>query len=438
MADITNVIGTQMENVRPKLQPLIEMTTGVGAFIKRNSEAHKVSMWSQTLDGGQTLAAFRMPLQRWEGGDYATFDYDNGDLGSGSMMNAVFLSMGTFHTRVAVTMSALAIKSTASSEQAIINAWKYQLKTAIKTYQVYYDTDIHQDGTGVLATGNGTGTSSSTNPTYNLEANFGAQRLRKNQLVEVFSADLTTSKGQLRVASFDQQAKTVTLTGTVTGAGFVNTDKIAYPGMTATLAVGSWRNGLYTFNNSATSGYTLGLNRATVTELVCPTVAAGSNPLTPAMGLLLNDIQIQLRDPEALAGQRGISHMAQRAAWYLQGLAISEWKRGSRDSMIDLIPKEIGQDTTFTYCGVDYMVSKKQDRSRLDVIVPKTWCRALFHEADFFTSPDGSQRFFVNRSSSTANPKAGFTFYIVGSDNLANTDSQCSGTISGLSLPAGY
>src|SRR5581483_9093997 len=139
------------------------------------------------------------------------------------------------------------------------------------------------------------------NPTYNLEPNFGPQRLRYNQPVDVYSNDQTTSRGTgLRVTSYDLVNKTVTLNGSVSGQ--TNLDKIAFKGMSATLSVGSWKNGLYMFNNTATSGTTLGVNRATVVEIVTPNVAAGTTALAPAHGLLLNDQIIQRRDEDALAG----------------------------------------------------------------------------------------------------------------------------------------
>lgn len=437
MADISRVVALQNEKIRPKLQELIEMTTGVGQFIKRASEDHIVSRWSQTLQSTQTLNALRLPLLLSEGGNYAKADLDDADLPTGTNLNTAFLSLGSFDTAYAVKMSFLAMKSTDKSEKAIVNAWTYQTKKSIKGYQTYWDTDMHQDGTGVLATGNGTGSPSNTNPTYNLEASFGPQRLRKGQTVEVFSADLTTSKGQLTVASLDIKNKTVTLTGTVTGAGAINTDAIAYPGMSATLAVGSWRAGIYTYINTAASGYTLGLNRATVTDLISPYYDAGGAKLTSVFGLIVKDIQTSYRDPDALQGRVGFTHMAQRRAWYELGISLSEWKRGSSDKMIDVMPDGTDQEDGFVYCGIPFRVSKKWDRSRMDTFVPKNWVRAVMLEADFFSDPSGSQKYFVSRNSS-GGAKTAFNYWLVGSDNVANVDPQTTSVISSLEIPSGH
>jgi hypothetical protein len=437
-----DVVGGQFEKVRPKLQEWYETTTLVSGLIRKASESHKISAWTQTLNGGSTLSAFRVPLMRYVGGDYGTFSYDEGDLGGGSSMRVDFMTIGYFPAEYAVEISSLAKEATASSEQAVVDVFKYHLKKSMKEMQHYEDTGYHQDGTGVIATANGTGAPGTSSPmTYNLEPNFGPQRLRYNQPVDVFSNDLTTQRnsgGPARVSSYDLVGKTVTLTfpGSVTMSGNANTDKLAFRGMSPTVSTGSWKLGLYTFNNSATSGTTLGLNRATVPEIVTPNVAAGSTALVPAHGLLLNDQIIQRRDEEALAGMVGIAHQSQRAAVYFTGIAISEWHRGGSDKMIDIVPADIKQSTTFTWTGIKHYVSKKQDRSRIDWIIPKNWGRAMLHDLKFHEVE--GRRIFELRSASTGFPKAGMTFYLIQSENVYNCDPGAGGMITGLSLPSGY
>ena len=441
-----DVIGGQFEKVRPKLQEWYETTTLVSGLIRKASESHKISTFAAaagiTGSGDGNLSAFRVPIMRYVGGDYGTFSYDEGDLGGGSSMKLDYMSIGYFPAEYAVEISSLAKEATASSEQAVVDVFKYHLKKSMKEMQGFEDTGYHQDGTGVLATGNGTGTPGTSSPmTYNLEPNFGPQRLRYNQPVDIFSNDLTTARnsgGPCRVASYDLVGKTVSLTfpGAVTLSGTANTDKICFRGMAATVSVGSWKNGMYTFNNSATSGTTLGLNRATVVEIVTPNVAAGTTPLVPAHGLLLNDQIIQRRDEEAVAGMVGILHQSQRAAIYFTGIAISEWHRGPSDKMIDIVPTDIKQSTQVTWTGIKHYVSKKQDRSRIDWIIPKNWGRAMLHDLKFHEVE--GRRIFELRSATTGFPKAGMTFYLIQTENVYNVDPGASGMITSLSLPSGY
>lgn len=432
-----DVVAAQKEVIRPKLQELIETTTGVGALFKRASESFKVSTWTQALSGGQTLGGFRVPLKQWNGGDWGVVDYNEGDLGSGSSMKLVFMTGSVLTRRLAVELSSLEMEATATNEQAVANVFKEQMKASIKEVQAYFDTDCHGSGNGVLATGNGTGTSGNTNPTYNLEANFGTQRLRYNQPVDVYDTTLATKKGTLRVATLDPVAKTVGLTGTVTGAGFVNTDALAVTGMSPTLATGSYASGIYTFQNSAKSGFTLNLDRSVVVEIVTPNVAAANQPLNPNFGLLLKDQITQRRDQEAMSNFRGIAHMSQRAAWYNVGIGISEWQRGTKDKMIDVMPSETDYNTTFEMTGVTHIISKKQDRSRIDWVKPATWCRILLFEPKWHESPEG-KRFFEVRSSTTGNVVAGWQEFFIVSENIISADCGLGGFVSGLQIPSGY
>lgn len=432
-----DVVGMQKEVVRPKLQELFETTTGVGALFKRAGESFKVSTWTQALSGGLTLGAFRAPLMQFVGGDWRYISYDEGDMGSGSGLKVTFFTGSVLIRALAIELSSLAMEATATNEQAVANVFREQMKRTIKETQAYYDTECHTSGNGVLATGSGTGSpNATTNPTYNLEPNFGPQRLRYNQPVDVYSNNLATKRGSgLRVTTMDPVGKTVGLTGT--GTGFANDDQLAVAGLSPTLATGSASNGMYTFQSSATSGFTLNVNRATVVEIVTPNVSAGSQALSPNYGLLLKDQIIQRRDQEAMSNFRGIAHMSQRAAWYQTGINISEWHRSTSDKMIDIVPKDTDYNTTFEMTGVTHIISKKQDRSRIDWIKPANWGRILVFEPKWHESPDG-KRFFEVRSQSTGNVVSGWLEFMIVGENLLNFDPGCGGFISSLQLPSGY
>lgn len=428
-----DVIGAQMERVRPKLQSWYETSNKIAALVKKAAESHRVSAWSQVLSGGSTLAGFRVPVQIYRGGDFGTFSYDEGDLGSGSMMKVQFMSLGYYPVKLAYEISALAAEATATSEQAVVNVFRTQLADAMKELQAYDDISFHNDGTGVLATGDGV-TAPTGSTTYTLEPNFGAQRLRYNQPVDVYDTTLATLKqAALRVNAINWTAKTVTLGGAVTG-GAVNTDVIAVNGMAPTLTVGSFKNGLYTFNNSATSGTTFGINRATYSEIVTPFINA-AGPLVPAHGLALKDQLIQRRDEDVMRGMVGVIHMSQRAAIYLAGIAISEWHRGTSDKMIDITPQGSDYKTEVTWNDITHYISKRQDRSRLDWFNPKLWGRVFLHDTKFY-EVEGRRIFELRSSSGTV--KAGMLFYLVNMENYYASDPAAGGVISGLTLPPTY
>lgn len=426
-----DVISAQMEKVRPVLQDWYETSSKISSKIKKQSEAHKVSAW--VYPGTTTQAGFRIPVGIYRGGDFGTFDYNGGDLGGGSSMNIQAMTLGYYPTKLGFELTTLEIEATASNEQSVVNVFRKQIGDAMKEMQVYEDISFHQDGTGVIANGDGLTTPTGTT-VYTLEPNFGPQRLRLNMTVDVYNAALTVKKssGTVRVSAINWIAKQVTLTGTVTSP--LSDDAIAIAGMSATLAVGSYENGLYTFNNSATSGTTLGINRATYSEIVSPNINAGG-PLVPAMGLALKDQMTQRRDDEVLDGLWGIIHMSQRAAIYLTGIAISEWMRKPSEKMIDIVPEGSDYKGTVQWCEVEHFISKRQDRSRVDWINSKIWGRVMIHDLKFYEVE--GRRIFENRGSN-GNVYAGCRFYLVRAENKYSSDGGSGGFISSLSLPPTY
>src|SRR6185369_5869992 len=204
-----------------------------------------------------------------------------------------------------------------------------------------------------------------------------------------------------------------------------------------TLAAGSWRNGLYTFNSTTTSGSLGGLSYASAYELATPAVNAAGGFFTPSLLYSGKSQLIQRRDQEAYMSTIGICHPAQRVSWYLQGLTISNWFRGKSDSMIDLAPK--GASTlgdTFEAGEVTHYVSRYANKSRVDWIVPGNLGWTQLSDIDFVQTPEG-QRIFIGRSATTGNPQAGFQFYILNTRQLYDVDPGCGVVFYNLTIPAG-
>lgn len=434
MATNADVISAQMERVKPKLQTWIETSNSLAAILRKSASSDKVSAFNTTdAFGTPGISAFRIPVEIYDGGDYRAVSLDEGDFGAGSSMKTQYMTIGYFATDLVVQLSQLEMDATATSEQAVVNVFSKSLSRMVTQMQAYDDAGSFGDGTGVLATGSGVGSPAGSNPTYALEPNFGPQRLRVNQPVGVYDTTLVTKKNAatVRVASIDPAGKSVTLTGTVTSP--VNTDKLVFDGLTGTLTTGSYRLGLYTFQNSATSGSTLGLNRATYNEVVTPNVNA-AGPLVPAHGQLLWDTIIQRRDEEAYKGLMGILHQTQKAAIKLQGIAISDWMRGPKDDMIDILPGD-NADLSVKFAGIMHKVCKKNDRSRIDWFNPKNFGYAKLHDIKFHEVE--GRKIFEQRSS-TGTVKAGCYVIMKQADNLYSADPGAAGLISGLTLPQGY
>jgi|SRR6185436_2817137 len=452
-AQTANVIPTMLEQVRPKLSYfLAQKQSKFASLFNKQAEKHQVSAFTDAASGGSPtytaggpVLAWRVPVLLSIGGDYQAISLDGGDLGTGSMMNSAFMAFGTFENDIGFNLPLRAIYGTKDAKQAITNALQFTLGKAISEMALYNEIGLFQDSTGTLAQANGTGspTISSTNVTYNLESTFGYNRIRgANALVDIYDTNLLLQFVGARVKSINFASNTLTLSGTSTYTP-VNTDQIMFPNMglgaarTAyTAAAGSWRNGIYTFNTTSTSGSLGGLSYTTAYELATPSVNGQSGFFTPSLLYSGKSQLIQRRDEEAYSGVIGVCHPAQRVSWYLQGITISNWFRGPSDKMIDIAPKGTDYGDTFMAGDVTHYVSRYASKARVDWLNPSNfgWCQLA--DIDFVQTPEG-QRIFIGRSATTGNPQAGFQFYLVNSRQLYSVDPGCAVVYYSLQVPAG-
>jgi hypothetical protein len=274
---------------------------------------------------------------------------------------------------------------------------------------------------------------------------FSFNRMRgPNTLVDVYDSGNTQRQLGSRVSSLNLSLSAPTITLSVTGTPTVaNTDQIAFPGMggtigTSTIAAGSWRNGLYTFSTTNTSGSLLGLPYATVYELACCQVNGNNGFYTPSVIFSGASQLRQRRDEEALAGAIGVCHMAQRTSWYLQGITIANQfaRPGESLKSMDLAGQGMKYSNTFEAGDITHHISRYANKSRVDWLIPKNYGWVELSEISFIQTPEG-QRMFIGHDSSTGNPTAGIQTYAQNTRNLYDVDPGCNVVFSSLQVPAG-
>ena len=452
-AQSANFTSSMLETVRPKLSQFLAMKQSkfAGLFNKA-AEKHQVSAFTDagnaasTFTLGGPVLAWRVPVLLNIGGDYQAISLDGGDLGTGSSMTTAFMAFGTFENDIGFNLPLRVIYATKSQQQAVANALQFTLGKAIGEMALYNEIGLFGDATGTLATANGSGAPANTGTvTYNLDTAGSYNRIRGyGALVDVYSTAGVLVYLNARVKSISFANNTITLTTpNAYGAGPVNTDVIAFPNMGQGAAVGaytqvagSWRNGIYTFNSTTNSGSLGSLAYSTAYEMATPNVNGQSGFFTPAIGYAGKAQLIQRRDEEAYSGVIGVCHTAQRVAWYLQGLTISNWFRGKADAMIDLAPTGHDYGDTFPACDVTHYVSRYALKNRVDWINPSNFGWTQLSEIDFIQTPDG-QRLFIGRSTTTSNPTAGFQFYLANTRQLYSVDPGCGVAYYSLAIPSG-
>lgn len=436
-----DVLQAQIEKVRSKVEELFETSDNIAALIKKSGEAETISD-----------KLYRIPLVTRRGGSYRSFNADGGDMGSGSGLSVTYMQAGYFYSDYVVELTQRAMDTTAKGEQAVLNAFAYNFKNAMKELQTHDDIVFHTDGTGKLTnSGSATSTWGSSLTTYTFAGTndaVGVSRLRPGMIVGVFNSAGTVqrlgtgSTTEFQIDHIDTINKVVYLNDTVASAS--SSDIIAVAGLSATLqsfqstwplSGDSFRHGLYYFNDANTSNYVLGQLKSNVTELLANNVVANGY-LAHIHGLILQDQIINRRDEAAYSGLVGIAHMAQRAQVYNIGIAMSEWMRTKPgEKMIDVLPEGQTYSTTFPFAGVTVKLDKRQDKSRVDFIIPKKWGRAMLHDTKFHEVE--GKTIFEGRASN-GNLKATQQFILKQAYDYFNVDPGTGGYISALTVPTGY
>lgn len=438
-----DALQAMIEKVRPKLEHFFESTSRLAKLIGKAN----VETISDKL--------YRIPILKYKGGTFQKFDADNGALGYGSGLLVDKLTAGYIYTSYGVTMSQRAMDTTASGGQAVVNVFSYQLAEAMSEMAVYDDIVLHGSGDGIL-TNSGSATSTwSGGATYTFAGatdTLGVNRLREGMAIEVFDTTGATKRVNGTNAGYpfiidhiDWDNKVVYLNATVTAAAA--SDIFAFTDQSSTgqrqtgqsgwpLTGDTFRHGIYYANDTNTAHYYLGTLRSSLPQLNPSTVSASSSSWTHNHTLQMRDKLIQRRDESVLSGMFGIVHMAQRAQAFSIGIAISEWFRGKKDEMIDIMPSNIGYEESFPFAGFMHYISKRQYRDRVDYINPKLWGRAQLHDTRFHEK-NGQGPLFPTRASS-GQLKAGWEFFLVQAFDFVCFDPGGQGVITSLTVPSGY
>lgn len=449
---VIDVVLAQQEKVRQKLQPIFESSSEVAGMIqKAGGEKVEVSRY-----------LYRVPLQKYRGGNFHKYNADGGSLGIGTGMSITSLEAGYITTVRSYRVTDEEKDTSATSAQSVVNVFEKTLADAMTEAQVDDDITLHQDGTGIL-TGQSSATNGSTTLTFaGATDTLGINRLREGMCVDAWDATAATKRvpssgtAPTFIESIDYTNKIVTLSQSI--ASLTATDILAFPnldvygpstlvsfsstwpggGLTngAGLTGDSFRHGIYYMNDATTSNYYLGRLKSTIPQLLATRVNASSAAFTFGMVLQGLDGITQRRDTTATQGLRGICHMKQRQAIFQIGVNISNiWLKpgDSNGTMPDMMPKNISYKDMFYLCGVPTMISKRQYTDRIDFINPSIIGRAQTHDIRF-KKVGGKTVFEVRGSDGTIS--ASTEFHIEQAFDYVGYDSGCGMYVDSLAVPS--
>lgn len=376
----------------------------------------------------------RIPLLTAIRGTFQKYDPDGGSYGatSGPVWNVATLVPYYFSAGYSYTQ--LAQYATSGAQRGIKDVTKEVMKYSTKQFRAALDVLVHTDGSGVL----GTITSVSTNTFTMTTDGYREQMVYIGQPVQVFNSALTTDRGSSTVTAIDRAAHTVTVAAAPGGS--TGTDKLLMEGLAATVTIQSSLFGIQYHQSDATSGTWLGLNRANVSNVVCPSVNANSSSLTTAfIRQAINRIRMNI-GVDAMNDSKTkltvLTHPTQADAYESLAITISSiFKQPTGNQGVDLM---FNNENGMTMGNLKVVQSIHQDRTRLDFLALGYWGRIVGTDTGFVRPGGNDQIIWPEYDVGvTGTLKASKFFYLNSGLQLYNRNPLAGSYVKTLAIPSG-
>jgi hypothetical protein len=414
--DNTQAVAVEIERVHKALKPLFERSGVTWKLIQERGDAEIVSN-----------RAVRIPLELAPPGNFRQADFNGGDLGRGGGTQYIFATVTTVPFVVALETTKLAEIGTNSSQKAIADVVRKDMKNGVKEMRWGLDALAQGSGTGQLSTlSSGAGTT-----TWTLSGNFKTLLLHRGLRVQLYDTTFTTQRvGVATIQAVNFSAGTVVVD--VNPAGATNGDLIVIEGMSG--ASPTTLNGLRSFQTDATTGTTLGLTRSLYPEIQAQTFNANGSFLNPTfVRLALNKLRIKRDDDESM--QKLVAHCnVHQTDAYEQNaqLAAVIYKDPTAKQGFDLFFK------TENMAGVPIKTNIKADPTIIDFLELSRWFRAVVMDIDFYRDPGGGSDTVFPLYGASGGRASSSIWYMATMQQIVSEDPGFGTFIQNLAKPAGY
>jgi hypothetical protein len=413
--DNVQAVAVQIEKVRKALHPLFERADSTYSLIKEKGNVEKISS-----------RAMRVPFELAPPGNARQVNLDGGDLGLGSGSQYIFGTVSPIDYAVALQATKKAEISTNSTEKAIADVVRRDMKNGIKEMNWFLDALLQTAGTGQISVL--TGISSLTLTTG---GNFKTRLLHRGMRVQFYDSTFATQRpGVSTIQAVNYVAGTFVVD--VLNAAVTSTDLVVIEGLSGANPVSLF--GIPYFQSDATSGTTLGLTRSSYPELQTQSINASSSFLAPSMvRAALNKLRIKRDDDAIMNGL--IAHMSpEQADAYEQNafLVTRIDKTPSGDEKFDLFFKPTN------IAGVPIKINIKADPTRIDFLCLDRWGRAVSQEIDFYRDPGEGNTVFPLYSLTTGGRLAASIWYLYTSQQVWSDDPGAGSYVYTLQKPVLY
>jgi hypothetical protein len=412
------VVATELEHVDEVLPMLFEREDRFFARLEKRPVI-KVSN-----------RAMRVPLELRPGGDFAHFDPDGGDLGTGDGPDYEVATLQPAFLREAIQWTKKAEWATDDKRKAIIDLVRQLTSKSMQEFRRNLDSISMTDGTGTLGTVTSLTTTTLANDTILLNTDgFNARLLRFGMRINIYDSTLATQRtnpGNLpKIIFYDLVNKTVQINQTV--PGITATDLVVVAGVAGANPTSIF--GVKYHHNSASTGTWLGFNRATTPEIRANRVAAGGAFTLPLARLAINRVGDRVGE-DTVRKVKAWMHPCQKQAYEQVGQLVSIIHKQPKDEALDMY---FGDNMQMA--GAPVETSFSWDKTRIDFVYEETWGRAEMHPCKFY-DVDG-RKIFELRGASGGVATSQVFYITIAFQEFVRNPAACV-YIDTLTIPAGY
>ncbi len=424
-------MSTVEANAQPLERELILYEKGIPELLEVDTPLLSL-MEKQEADPASNRPT-RIPLLTAIQGTFQQVSMDGVSMGStsGPTWNVATLTPIYFTGGYSYTL--LAKYATTGAERGVKSVTGEVMRLSIEQFRAAQDMLMNTAGNGVI----GTVTSVSTNTMTVTTDGFKEELVYIGMPIQTYNAALTTNRGGANVVAFDRVGHTITV-DTIPG-GTIATDLIVINGLSGTLTIQSSLFGLPYHQSDATSGLWLNINRATVSNVVTPSVNAASSALTTAfVRAALNRIRMNLGDNFFnTEGTKLIAYTHPSQADAYEALAITQsviYKEPTGNQQVDLL---FNNQRGLSMSNVPAKQSIHADRTRIDFLCMNYWGRIVATDTGFAKFGEDQRIIWpMYQSGGTGLVSAEF-FYIKAGLQCYNRNPLSGSYIKNLALPTG-
>lgn len=407
-------VNVELERVHKALKPLFERSGVTVKLIDEKAALEKVSN-----------RAMRLPLELAPPGNFRQVDLDGGDLGRGGGTQYIVATVSPVSFVAAMETTKLAEVGTNSDSKAIADVVRKDMKNGVKELVWGRDALLQTAGTGQIGVA-----TTIAGTTWTLGGNFKTLLTHRGLRVQLYDATFTTQRtGTATILTRNDNTAQITVDQLPVGG--VSGDLIVIEGLAGASPTSLF--GIPYFQSDATSGTTLGLNRALYPEIWTPSYNAGSAVLAPPfVRLALNKLRIKRDDDESMQSLVAHCNVHQTDAWEQNAMLTSViYKEPNAKQKFDLFFKAENM------AGVPIKTNIKADPTRIDFLELDRWGRSVMLDIDFYKDPGNSETVFGVYGASGGRASAAL-WYMAVSEQFWSSDPGFGAYVYGLLRPNGY